>query len=65
VANSFENTISLFIGNGDGTFLNRTTYTCSSLPFAFASADLNNDNKLDLVVANAQSDDVAIFFNRC
>jgi hypothetical protein len=44
--------VSLLLGNGDGTFQAPRTYAAGSAPgAAVATADLNNDGNLDLVVA--------------
>jgi FG-GAP-like repeat/Putative Ig domain/FG-GAP repeat len=54
VCNSALNTITIFLGNGDGTF---TTATGSPIavgnqPEALLAGDFNNDGKLDLAIAN-------------
>lgn len=46
------NTISLFPGNGNGTFSAKTNYTVGSGPLGVAAADFNIDGFMDLVVAN-------------
>ena len=63
VANGGDNTVTIYLGNGDGT---------SQLPFiipllghaptSIAAADLNGDGKLDLVVAESDSRTVGILF---
>lgn len=42
---------SILLGNGDGTFLATTTTVLSGNPIWIASADINNDGKLDLVIS--------------
>jgi FG-GAP-like repeat len=44
--------VSVFLGNGDGTFQSPTTYLTDFAPSAFALADFNGDGKLDVVVVN-------------
>jgi hypothetical protein len=45
--------LSVFLGNGDGTFQPAVSYSSGAFWAAsVAIADVNNDNKLDLVVAN-------------
>ena len=51
-ANSGANTISIAMGNGDGTFQNHVDYATGQAPTALAVADLNADGKLDIAVAN-------------
>src|SRR5207249_9457497 len=51
-------TVSVLLGNGDGTFGPKTDFLASgnragSVPFRVAIADLNADGRPDLVVANA------------
>jgi dienelactone hydrolase len=47
-----DNYVSVFIGNGDGTFKPGVTYAVGTNPTDVAVADLNRDGKLDLAVAN-------------
>jgi len=44
--------VGVLLGNGDGTFNKATTYPAGSFPISLAVADLNGDDKLDLVVTN-------------
>jgi hypothetical protein len=53
VANS--GTVSILLGNGDGTFAPATTTTVLSQPFLPEAADFNNDEKLDIVVSYGQT----------
>jgi hypothetical protein len=52
VINYNENSLSVLLGNGDGTFQNQTTYSTGPDSYSILSADLNNDTKLDLTVTN-------------
>jgi hypothetical protein len=45
-------TVTILLGNGDGTFLPSVTFSAGRFPYAMASGDFNRDNKLDLVIAN-------------
>jgi len=45
-------TVSILLGNGDGTFGNATSYATGNFPNAIAVADFNRDGKQDLAVAN-------------
>src|SRR5262249_43621556 len=62
-ANDFGNSVSVLLGNGNGTFAPRTDYSTGSRtthPFSVAVADLNEDGKLDLVTSNDFGDDVSV-----
>jgi FG-GAP-like repeat/Putative Ig domain len=54
VANLNDATLTILLGNGDGTFTPATgsPVAVGGGPDALATADLNSDGKLDLVVAN-------------
>ncbi len=48
--------VSVLLGNGDGTFQPATSFdSAGGFPDAVISADVNNDGKLDIVVANCSS----------
>ncbi len=53
VTNSADNTLQIFLGNGKGTFTNGVTYNTGVTPVFVASADVNLDGNLDLVVADS------------
>jgi hypothetical protein len=46
-----------------GTFLSAVNYNVGSDPWHIAIADLNSDGKLDLVVANTNSNDVSVLLH--
>jgi flagellin-like hook-associated protein FlgL len=52
VTNYGSNTLSIFVGNGNGTFGPQSTITCGSRPTVAELADLNGDSKLDLLVTD-------------
>ena len=63
VANSADNSLDLYLGNGDGTSqLPIIIRLLGQSPVGIAVADLNGDKKLDVVVAEADSDTVGILF---
>ena len=50
VANSVDGSVSILLGNGDGTFKAATVFTAGIGPGSIAIGDFNNDGKLDLAV---------------
>src|SRR5207302_291573 len=52
VANLDSNTVSVLLGNGDGTFRAAPTVVVGQSPFSMAVGDFNGDGKPDLAVAN-------------
>ena len=60
VANQNSNSISVLLGNGDGTFQTAMKFGVGSNPVSVAVGDLNGDHKLDLVVANEYSDTFSV-----
>jgi VCBS repeat protein/FG-GAP repeat protein len=60
VANSADNTVSVLLGKGDGTFQPQVVYPTGPGPFSIAAGDFNHDGKLDLVVTSRDSDSVGV-----
>jgi hypothetical protein len=52
VVNQGNNSVSILLGNGDGTFKAPTTAATGNTPVAIAVADFNGDGKPDLAVVN-------------
>ncbi len=61
VANSGANTVSVFTGNGDGTFPTSITLSTGTNPSSVTVADLNDDNKSDILVTNQGSASARLF----
>jgi hypothetical protein len=59
VANPGDNTVSVLLGNGDGTFHNRVDLPVGTAPVSVVAADLGN-GQVDLVVADAESSAVSV-----
>ena len=60
VANTNSNTVSVLLGNGNGSFGPKTDYATGSYPQSVAIGDLNGDGKPDLVTANYYSSTVSV-----
>jgi FG-GAP-like repeat/Cep192 domain 4 len=52
--------VSIFLGNGDGTFRSGKAYAVAVQPFYAATASFRNNGILDLVVGDSLSDDVYV-----
>lgn len=55
-----DNSFSVLLGNGDGTFQKPVNFSYSGLGVAVATADINGDGKPDLVIAN-EATGVSVF----
>lgn len=61
IANSNATTVSVLLGNGDGTFQPQQTLTAGARPQSIVVADLNGDGTLDIAVANQYGATVSVF----
>jgi len=52
IANYNDNTVSVVLGNPDGSYQAKVDYPVGSQPIALALADFNKDGKIDLAVVN-------------
>jgi hypothetical protein len=53
--------VGIFLGVGDGSFRNQTTYATGSEPKSVAIGDCNNDSILDIVIINYESNSLGVF----
>ncbi|HVT88874.1 MAG TPA: NPCBM/NEW2 domain-containing protein, partial [Tepidisphaeraceae bacterium] len=56
-------TISVLLGNGDGTFNAAASFAAGDTPFSMAVADFDSDGDLDIATANWHGDNVTIIEN--
>jgi hypothetical protein len=66
VANYSDGTVTLLLGNGDGTFTpaSSSPIVVGHNPIAIGAADFNGDGKLDLAVANAADGTVSVLLQQ-
>jgi len=60
IANGAGNTVTVMLGNGDGTFGTPVSYAVGTDPTAIAADDVNNDGNDDIITADAASGDVSV-----
>jgi hypothetical protein len=61
VVNNGSNSVSILLGQGNGTFTAGTSLTTGNAPSSIALADLNGDGIPDLAVTNATDNTVTVF----
>jgi phospholipase C len=61
VANFNDNTVTVYTGNGNGTFTLKSTLPTGAGPISLVAADFNGDGILDLAVANQTLNDIWTF----
>jgi tetratricopeptide (TPR) repeat protein len=64
VVNKGANTVSILLGNGDGTFGAKTDFPAGTSPVAIATGDFNGDGKLDLAVVNQNGNTTSILLGK-
>jgi hypothetical protein len=66
VANNGDGSVTLLLGNGDGTFTpaSSSPYGVGQGPSGIAAADFNHDGKLDLAVTNSTDGTVSILLQQ-
>lgn len=63
VANYFDNTVGVLLGNGDGSFGAMGVQTSGLRPRGVTLADFNKDGYLDAVAVNYSSQSISVFLN--
>src|SRR5262249_34054299 len=59
----FEGSVSVLLGNGDGTFQESQPFETDIGPWNLIPADLNNDRLPDIVTANFDAADISVLNN--
>ena len=62
VANQADDTVSVLMGNGDGTFGAPADFTVGLAPSSVAVGDFNGDGDLDIVTTNEGDDTISVLF---
>ena len=62
IANAADNTVTILLGNGDGTFTQAagSPIAVGTAPYTIVAADFRANGKLDLATANSGSNDVTL-----
>jgi hypothetical protein len=55
-----DNSVTVFLGNGDGTFTKKSSSPTGNLPQSITEGDFNGDGILDLAVANSKDNTVTV-----
>ena len=61
-SNARDCTVSVLLGNGDGTFAQQTVYEVGHAPSALTLADVDGNRILDIITANKGDDTVSILY---
>jgi hypothetical protein len=64
ITNQSNNTVSILLGNGDGTFQGPLESTTGNFAAGVAAGDFNGDGRLDLAVADLQANTVSVMLQR-
>ncbi|MCI0530672.1 MAG: VCBS repeat-containing protein [candidate division Zixibacteria bacterium] len=59
----YDNTVSVYINSGDGTYMTKVDYSVGNRPQSVFATDLDGDGDNDLAVVNRLSDDLSILKN--
>jgi hypothetical protein len=60
VVNEGSNSVSVLLGNGDGTFKPAVNYPTGTFPVGVALGDFNGDGHLDIAVANSSANSISL-----
>lgn len=64
VTNLEDNSVSILLGNGDGTFQAAVNYNTGEAPEEVVASDFNADGNIDLAIANSFDDTLSILMGK-
>jgi hypothetical protein len=64
VANRLDDTVSVLLGIGDGTFLPREVYPVGNLPSAIVVTDINGDGIPDIITVNSGDNTISVLIGK-
>lgn len=62
VANTTDGTIDVYLGNGDGTFVQQPPIKVGTTPVALVAQDFNGDGHVDVAVVNQGDNTISVLF---
>ncbi len=63
-ANRIDDTVSVFMGNGDGTFQPPKTYAVGARVWSVTLADVTNNGRLDILTVNKGDDTISVLLGQ-
>ena len=60
ISSSSEDTVSVLLGKGDGSFRAQSTFGTGSSPFSVVAGDFNGDGQFDLVTPNSSGNSASV-----
>ncbi|MBW2184750.1 MAG: VCBS repeat-containing protein, partial [Deltaproteobacteria bacterium] len=64
VTNSYDDSVSILLGNDDGTFQAAINCNTGMAPEEVVASDFNGDDKVDLAIANSFDDTISILMGK-
>ncbi|SFT01905.1 HYR domain-containing protein [Marininema halotolerans] len=65
VPNILDDTVSVLLGDGAGSFGTQTTFVTENSPNGITTGDFNHDGALDLAITNIGDDTISVLLNSC
>jgi hypothetical protein len=65
ISNYNSSSVSILLGNGDGTFQTHVDYATGSGPGGVSVADVNSDHRVDLLIPNYLAGTLSVLLGSC